>query len=76
MTIRAGGLGFDSWAGQNWTQCRQRLAIAAAFLRIRTAQALSREAGPPTRLTLRRNIQLSLSAMQTNKSFVLPCLHS
>ena len=37
------------------TQCRQRLATVATFLRSCLARALSRGDGPATRYTLRRN---------------------
>ena len=41
ITIGAEGLGYDSRAGQNTTQCRQQLATAAMFRRSCVVQALS-----------------------------------
>ena len=54
IAIGAGGVGFNSWAGQIGHK-QQRLTTEAMFLRICVAQALSRGEGPRTRYTLRRN---------------------
>ena len=66
IAIGAGGLGFDSWAGQIG-RCvataappltRHRRATAATFLRRYVVQALSCIDGPAIRYTLRRNTEV------------------
>ena len=52
--IVAVGLGFDSRA-VIWAQCCQQLAADETVVRSCVAQALSREDGPATCYTLRRN---------------------
>ena len=52
FAMSAGGLGFDSRAGQIGDS-RQHLAIAATFLQNCVAQALNRGNGPATLYTLR-----------------------
>ena len=46
IAIGAEGLGFDSRAGQMWTQYRQSLTTAAMFLQSCVIQVLSGQDGP------------------------------